>query len=100
MRLTPILSFKGQLIHCSLEHIRKLDARLRQRFMSTGSAYIRTAAAALLFAMLLGAGETRSQVLVAEEFLQKGDYRSAIEILNWAVRDAPRSDPEVYLMLA
>src|SRR5258708_21797429 len=100
MRRTPILGFKGPLTHCSAEHIRKLDARLRQRLMSTGLAYIRTAAAALLFAMLLGASETRSQVLVAEEFLQKGDYRSAIEILNRAVRDAPRGDPEVYLMLA
>lgn len=39
-------------------------------------------------------------VLAAEDYLQKGDYRKALEALELAARMKPRQDPEVYVMLA
>ena len=39
-------------------------------------------------------------VSAAEDYLQKGDYRKALEALELAARMKPTQDPEVYVMLA
>lgn len=56
-------------------------------------------AALLLLAFAALAAPPDPNMLAAEDFIQKGEYRKALEALELTVRLAPKRDPEVYVMM-